>query len=447
MANLITHSLSYTRESVLEYFLKPLFIDNDIRDIIDVRTDIKSGEKLDFVDKLEKITKAWVKGSSFTRGSGVTITQKTLTMADLKAEVGQNGHAFLNYVKQAALKKGAAENDISGTIFEEILNELFMAGLQADFRRQVFFGDTVKETVTADVPTGTADGDYNQYLGFWGRVVADVASGDIVAGQLVDLNTSTYQNTVAVAEVDTVTLTGTSGTGNITVNGVAYLATFGSTLTASAAAFVTSHAATIAARMNGIVVTSSGAGVIFTASIPGALQTVSANVNASGDLAGSSVNTTAGVANTTLKADSALTAFAAAIGARPATMRAIAKGDLRILATSSLVDNYQTSRENASSSDSAWTAQKDGETVLAFRGVPIIEMASWDTHIEDDLGAVRPHRFMMVYPKNLVFGTDGSTDMMDVEMFYDQVEQDNVYRAEYKGGTQTIHPDYFVLGY
>lgn len=447
MANLITHSLSYSRESVVEYFLKPLFIDNDIRDLIDVRTDIKSGEKLDFVDKLEKITKAWAKGTSFTRASGVTITQKSITMANLKAEVGQNGHAFLNYVKQEALKKGVDENNISGTIFEEILSELFMKGLQADFRRQVFFGQENKETVSSDVPTGNADGDYNQYAGFWTRVISAVGSGDIASSQVVDLNTSTYQNTVAVAEVDTVTLTGTSGTANITVNGVAYLATFTTDLATSAANFVTSHAATIAARMNGIVVTSSGASIIFTASIPGALQSVSGAVNVSGNLAGSSVNTTAGVQNTTLKANAALTAFKAAVAARPATMRSFDKSMLRILATSSLVDNYQDSRENASSSDSAWVTMKNGESVLAYRGIPIVEMASWDEHIENDFGGVRPHRFMLVYPKNLVFGTDGESDMLNVEMFYDQVEQDNVFRAEYKGGTQYIHPDYIVLGY
>jgi hypothetical protein len=74
-------------------------------------------------------------------------------------------------------------------------------------------------------------------------------------------------------------------------------------------------------------------------------------------------------------------------------------------------------------------------------------MASWDEHIEADFGGVRPHRFMLVYPKNLIFGTDGESDMLNVEMFYDQVEQDNVLRAEYKGGTQYIHPDYSVLGY
>lgn len=56
MPNLITHSLTFTKESVSEYFLKPMFVDSDIRDIVSVRTDLKTGEKLDMISKLSKIT-------------------------------------------------------------------------------------------------------------------------------------------------------------------------------------------------------------------------------------------------------------------------------------------------------------------------------------------------------------------------------------------------------
>ena len=52
MADLITHSLTFTKESVSEYFLKPLFVDSDIRDIVNVRTDLKTREKLDMISKL-----------------------------------------------------------------------------------------------------------------------------------------------------------------------------------------------------------------------------------------------------------------------------------------------------------------------------------------------------------------------------------------------------------
>lgn len=89
MADLMSHALSFSKESVQEYFIKPLFLQNDIREIVTVRTDIKNSEKLDFIDNLEKITKAYAQGTSFTSSTGVTITQKTLTVVDMKAQVEQ----------------------------------------------------------------------------------------------------------------------------------------------------------------------------------------------------------------------------------------------------------------------------------------------------------------------------------------------------------------------
>lgn len=96
----------------------------------------------------------------------------------------------------------------------------------------------------------------------------------------------------AVAQVDTITLTGTLGTANINVNSVNYLATFTSNLTTSASNFVTTHATTLDAA--GVTVTSSGADLIFTAKVGGTAFTIAAPVNVTGDLAGTLVNTTTG---------------------------------------------------------------------------------------------------------------------------------------------------------
>jgi hypothetical protein len=80
----------------------------------------------------------------------------------------------------------------------------------------------------------------------------------------------------------TVTLTGTSGTANITIAGVNYLATFTTNLTTSAANFVTSHGATLLAL--GYTVTSSAA-VITISALTSIFPTVTIT-NATGDLAG-----------------------------------------------------------------------------------------------------------------------------------------------------------------
>jgi len=82
-----------------------------------------------------------------------------------------------------------------------------------------------------------------------------------------------------------ITLTGTSGTANVNVNGTNYLATFTTNLTTSANNFVTTHAATILAA-KGVTVTANTGVLTFvgaTASLTGSALSIT---NASGDLAG-----------------------------------------------------------------------------------------------------------------------------------------------------------------
>jgi len=447
MADLITHSLSFEKESIMEYFITPLFVQSDIRNIVTVRTDIKNSEKLDLIDNLDKITKAYAEGTSFTSSTGVTITQKTLTVADMKAQVDQNGKAFLNYVKQSLLRRGVDENNIEGTLFEEIVMEVFMTGLARDLQRQLFFGDLQKEDIVAGVPDGSADADYNQYDGFWTLIIDDIDAGTIPSGQYVDLNTSTYVNTVAVKEVDTVTLSGTAGTANININGTNYLATFDTDLSTTAANFVTSHSATILARFGKIVVTSSGADVIVTAGVAGMAQQDPTIANVSGNLAGSNANTTASVATGTLKSDAALTSFKNMWSAMPPELRGKVKMEGRIMVTASMYDNYSDTIETLNGSDAAYRTLLDGADVLSFRGVPIIVREEWDEHIENDFASVRPHRALLSIPANLVVGTDGVSDDTNVELWYEKKDQRNYFRAEYKAGTQYIHEEYIVAAY
>lgn len=98
-----------------------------------------------------------------------------------------------------------------------------------------------------------------------------------------------------VAQVETITLTGTSGTATVAVaGGLSKTATFTTNLTTSAANFVTSHAAAYAAV--GIIVTSNGADIIMTAAVAGTPFTAPTITNATGDLAGSVVDTNANAA-------------------------------------------------------------------------------------------------------------------------------------------------------
>lgn len=102
--------------------------------------------------------------------------------------------------------------------------------------------------------------------------------------------------TDAVAQQRTVTLTGTSGTANITVTGDTgdpYLATFDTDLTTTADNFVTSHAATILSAEDVVVTADSGV-LTFVSNTAGKSFTA-VSANASGDLDGTDAQTVANV--------------------------------------------------------------------------------------------------------------------------------------------------------
>jgi len=249
----------------------------------------------------------------------------------------------------------------------------------------------------------------------------------------------------AVAQVDTITLTGSSGTCNITVAGVDYLATFDTSLTVTAAAFVTSHAAALALR--DVTVTSDTDTVVLTSAIAGVTFGTSAISSAvSGNLSGSRAATTANTAAVALTTDEALSAFEDMRAAAPNELMEN-KDMLRIYASRSMVENYKESLQAVGAGEQAYTATVDGVSRLHWDGIPIIEKANWDTIVDSKLGKAYPHRAILTYPEALIVGTDGSEDSMNVELFYDAPSQNNYFRVEYKLGTQYRATDYIVAAY
>ena len=94
------------------------------------------------------------------------------------------------------------------------------------------------------------------------------------------------------AQVETLTLTGTSGTATIAgAGGLTLLASFVDDLTTTAAGFVTTNAAAYLAQQ--IILTSDGADLIFTSAIPGVSFTAPTITPGDTDLDGSVAHTTA----------------------------------------------------------------------------------------------------------------------------------------------------------
>lgn len=164
----------------------------------------------------------------------------------------------------------------------------------ADFDTDI--ATTITNFVTAYAAAYAAVGIILTYsastLIFEGAVAGlDFADATAVDGT-TDLSGAVAHTTALnIKQVDTLTLTGTVGTANVTAaGGLTKLATFASSLTQTAANFVTAHAAAYLAE--GIVLTSSGASLIFTAGVAGVPFEHPVITTITTDLSGANVLTT-----------------------------------------------------------------------------------------------------------------------------------------------------------
>lgn len=128
---------------------------------------------------------------------------------------------------------------------------------------------------------------YKIYNALLSQVAPDTQTG----GLLIVGETYTIDTYVAAQEqIDTVTLTGSSGTADISDAGdLTKGATFATDLPTTAANFVTAHAAAYLAV--GIVITSSGDDIIFTANVAGVGFVSPVITNKTGNLDGTMANT------------------------------------------------------------------------------------------------------------------------------------------------------------
>lgn len=436
----ITNGSEFHGKENEDIIIRPMFLGQLPKEMgIRIIPSVKSSVKLTFFGTVSKILKVYADG--FQGGSGSTIKQKKLTLEEFKAEAEYSKQNYKDTILENITSVGGKkQNDITGTDVLKAEVTVFMNGVVDDVRRIFWLGDTDKKTVHASgYYTATADVNYNVIDGIWKALMDDAATSP-TGEQIKRIALANG----AVAQVDTVTLTGTSGTANITVNGVAYLATFTTNLTTSAANFVTSHSAALALR--GITVTSSGADVIFTAALAGRPQVVSNAVNATGDLAGTSVATTANTAAQSLGTDEAVNTFKLMYeGSNKILKSMAAKKLVRIYATDTMIENYMSTLE-ALGTEAAHKAIVDGIERLTWRGIPIIPM-DIDAYLSADFNEPYPHRAIMTVPDNLCMVINGVSDIAETRFWFNEDENKNRQRTQFEFGADYILPELITVAY
>lgn len=459
MANLIsTNVTTYAGKQTYDYFIKPLFVGIDPRlQGITVMPDVQSDKKLNYFSSVSKQTKAYSKG--FTGINGSTLTQRTLTVVQLKNEIAQDANVFYETIYQEVQKKGWEWNTVQGTMLEGLIMELFRKGIESDIYRLFWLADKSAETLSSSTygtATGTADTRYNMFDGTW-ELVFDNAATSPTATQIkrVDLNSTDYLTTAAVAQVTNCTPSlasgGSAGGGNIKIDGVDYDITWDTSVKVTVEAFVSDHATALAARH--IVATEDDSKLILTSAIAGRPFSAAYTADSGSDLLVAIAAGKANVAPSDLADDKAFAAFKAVYKAQPATLKNVPNNQKVFHVDYDTYENYlSTLEEDGKYTDMAKVMIMDGVERLAYRGIQIIPH-QWEQYLEDtprasaSVNPARKTRIMLTRPENLVLGVDGRGDEFKFQFWHNPDQQEDRFRAQFRMGVQYVENTDMVVAY
>ena len=160
MAVAISHSglAAYNQQEVEKYFLSPLFLGQDYLNKFTLYPSVKGSMLLDHFAAAEKITVAQT-GVAFAGTAGAALTNITLSVGNVEAEMEERAITFVGVVKSEALKLGTERENVDGTVIKEIVSNMMMQAVKRDFNRQLWFGDTGA--------TGTGNANYTPYNGIF----------------------------------------------------------------------------------------------------------------------------------------------------------------------------------------------------------------------------------------------------------------------------------------
>jgi hypothetical protein len=441
MANFITTSVTWAGKETLEFFFAPLFIGKNPIEMQGIRviTGVNSIQKLNFVSQTGKLLKAYTKGFSGTATE--TYTQRNLQVYQFKAEKAQDANEFYQTVFEQVQGKGIDWNNIdkSGVIKEMVMTP-FMNGVKSDIFRIFWLGDQNKETLaTGGNYSGTADVNYNVVDGILKLMRAN-SSTTPSASQFFKVAMSHG----AVAQVATHTLTGTSGTANIAINGKNYLADFTTSLTGTANKFITDHAAALLTR--GIVATSAATAktIVLTASRAGTPFLTVAAANATGDLAGTLAATTANTAPAALSTDEAIGYFKSLYEGANVNLRNLATNQKVFICDESTYYNLEDTLDT-DGTERGRVLLENGTEALKYKGILVLK-AEWNQY-DGDFATGNPNHIIYTSLDNLVLGLDTTDELMSMEEWYNADEQENRFRTQFKMGVNYVHPQYAAIAF
>jgi hypothetical protein len=444
MSNIFNQNITpaFTKQSVSEYFIDPMFMGEDIRGAITVRTDIKGTELLNRVSRPSMITKPKV-NPGFNPTGTFELTTKEITVQPMAIEFEQNGREFWGSIAEQLLATGYKEDDVEQMSNPDIWNKIMLpiiaqAG-QQDLIRQIFFADPKHEVLASAKPNGTVDVNYSGYTGLITHLLADLYSGTIPSGQHIKIASSV----TGVKAEKILTYTANTDTKiTVTINGVAYEQAYSTDSATTVANWLTTHKATVEARagINGVVVTNpTGAQLKVVSKYAGQSFDFTAAATGSGSFASSGI--VAAVKPSTLSEDESDATLEKMIDAMPSELLEL---NPIFFITRTMWRNLLKTWKSLGT-ETANDIVFRGVKVPTYEGIPVIVRPDWDLWIKSSYNDLLPHRALLTTQKNLLFATDATTDSEMMETWYNQEDQKRRYRVQYKAQTAYLHKELIVL--
>jgi hypothetical protein len=171
----------------------------------------------------------------------------------------------------------------------------------------------------------------------------------------------------------------------------------------------------------------------------------------SGTLACTIAQTTANTAPAALAAGEALTILQGLYEGSDTVMKQIPDSEKIFLVSRTVYENYMAYLETLSTVV-ANTKLENGNTILMYRGMPVIPM-DWNFHLSNDfphIGAALPYspnRAIFTQNSNLVLGLDAMSQYNEINAWYDTNTEENRFRAKLVLGVQFVHNKLMTVYY
>ncbi len=133
--------------------------------------------------------------------------------------------------------------------------------------------------------------------------------------------------------------------------------------------------------------------------------------------------------------------------AQALTLLGIPDAAKRFYVSRSVYQAYMKDLEDLGGGDAGRTALINGQSTLAYRGIPLVQMPYWDQYDTVDFNNPNRHRVLLTTPTNLVLATDLQSSKNSIEIWYDKFREKTDYKAKFKFGTNFVHPELMVAAY